>query len=132
MARILVVDDELANRELMAYLLRHFGHEVTTAPDGAGALRTALAEHPDLVVMDVAMPGMDGYTAARLMRAEQALSDVRLVAVSATGVASLAAARAAGFDAFYPMPIEPGELMALLEPFIRAPAVDGTGEGEPR
>jgi CheY-like chemotaxis protein len=116
-ARILVVDDRDANRDLISYLLRYFGHEVTTAFDGAGAIRAALADRPDLVVMDLAMPGVDGYTAARLMRSEPALRDVPLVAVSATN-ANLQTAHAAGFDGFYPLPIDPQEFVTLLEPFL--------------
>jgi CheY-like chemotaxis protein len=128
-ARVLVVDDQPANRDLVAYLLRYFGHDVATAPDGASAVRAARAQHPDLIVMDLAMPGMDGYTAAQLMRAEQSLTGIRLIAVSATGTASEGAACAAGFDAFYPMPIDPQAFMSFLEAFIRQPAATATAEG---
>src|SRR5712692_4401361 len=107
MARILVVDDRAENRDLLSYLLGYFGHVVSTAGDGAAAVRAATAEPPDLILMDLAMPGMDGYTAARLIRSEQILRDVPLVAVSAAGSATLERARQAGFDDFYPMPIEP-------------------------
>jgi CheY-like chemotaxis protein len=116
-AHILVVDDRVANRDLLSYLLGYFGHEVTTAADGAAAVRQALAHPPDLIVMDIAMPGVDGYTAARLMRDEPALRDVPLVAVSATS-ATPQTARDAGFDGFYPLPIDPQEFVTLLEPFL--------------
>jgi two-component system cell cycle response regulator len=121
MARILVVDDQAVNRDLLTYLLTYFGHEVSTACDGAQAVRAAAADPPDLVIIDIAMPGMDGYTAAGLMRSEQALRDVPLIAISATTTPSLDMARAAGFDSFYPQPIYPDEFMAKLEVFIGGP-----------
>jgi two-component system cell cycle response regulator DivK len=119
MARILVVDDRVENRDLLSYLLGYFGHQVSTAPGGAAAVRAALADPPDLIVMDIDMPGIDGYAAARLIRTEAALRDLPLVAVSATGTASPEKAHAAGFDAFYPLPIEPRDFVDWLEPFLR-------------
>jgi CheY-like chemotaxis protein len=130
MARVLVVDDEPANRDLLAFLLRYFGHEVVTAPEGESALRAALAAPPDLVVMDLAMPVMDGYAAARRMRSEPALRGVPLVAVSATATANRTAAQVAGFDGFCPIPIEPRDFMAFLEPFMRPPAATDTGQAK--
>jgi two-component system cell cycle response regulator DivK len=68
--------------------------------------------------MDIAMPGMDGYTAARLMRAQPLLQNVPMVAVSATSVATREMASEAGFDGYYPLPIDPEQFVALLEPFL--------------
>lgn len=118
MARILVVDDRAENRDLLGYLLGYFGHVVSTACDGAAAVRAALAEPPDLILMDLAIRDMDGYTAARLIRSEPTLRDVPLVAVSAAGSATLERARQAGFDDFYPMPIEPRDFVARIEPLL--------------
>jgi CheY-like chemotaxis protein len=132
MARILVVDDRPENRDLLAYLLSYFGHEVVTASNGVDAVGAALAQLPDLVVMDIAMPGMDGFTAARLMRSEEALSDMPLVAVSATGALNSEMAHAAGFDAFYPLPIDPRQFVTQLEPFLSRPRVaEDAAQGEP-
>jgi CheY-like chemotaxis protein len=119
MARILVVDDKAENRDLLSYLFGYFHHEVVTASDGADAVRAALAEAPDLIVMDIAMPGMDGYTAARFIRSEQALSRVPLVAVSAIDEVTPEAAQASGFDAFYPIPIEPQVFITRMESILR-------------
>jgi CheY-like chemotaxis protein len=127
MARILVVDDRAENRDLLSYLLGYFGHQVSTAPGGAAAVRAALAEPHDLVVMDIDMPGVDGYAAARLMRAEEGLRELPLVAVSATGQASPEKVQEAGFDAFYPLPIEPRDFMDRLEHFLRGR--DAAGDG---
>ena len=118
MATVLVVDDRPENRDLLIYLLGYFGHEVSSAADGAEAIRAAMAYPPDLILMDLAMPGMDGYTAAGLMRSDETLRNVPLVAVSATGSATPETAKAAGFDAFYPMPIDPRDFMTRIEPFL--------------
>jgi two-component system cell cycle response regulator len=131
MARILVVDDQPANRDLLSYLLTYFGHEVRTACDGAEAVRAAVSDPPDLIIMDIAMPGMDGFTAAGLMRSEQALRDVPVVAISATTALSLDMVRAAGFDDFYQQPIDPDEFMAKIEVFIGASRVSGRNAGRP-
>jgi CheY-like chemotaxis protein len=132
MARILVVDDRAENRDLLAYLLSYFGHEVVTASNGVDAVGVALAQFPDLVVMDIAMPGMDGFTAASLMRSEEALSATPLVAVSATGAVNSEMAHVAGFDAFYPLPIDPRHFLTQLEPFLSRPRVaEDAVQGEP-
>jgi CheY-like chemotaxis protein len=131
MARILVVDDKAENRDLLSYLLSYHGHAVTTATGGAEALRAAAADPPDLIVMDIAMPGMDGFTAIELMRAEGALDAVPIVAVSATGMISEKQARAAGFTSFYPMPIEPRDFVSKLEPCLRQRGSPEAGRGEP-
>jgi PAS domain S-box-containing protein len=69
MATVLVVDDRSANRELVRTLLGYLGHRVIEAHEGAEALDLAHAEHPDLVLTDILMPGMDGYELARELRA---------------------------------------------------------------
>jgi CheY-like chemotaxis protein len=111
MARILVVDDQADNRDLMSYLLAYYGHHVSTAMDGASGVRAALAERPDLILMDINMPGMDGFTAARLIRAEPELVRTPLLAMSA-GPVTTEVAQAAGFDAFYALPIDPRDFGA--------------------
>src|SRR5439155_3160250 len=67
--RILVVDDQRSNVEMMAGLLKARGHDVLTALDGKTALETVRVSHPDLVVSDILMPGIDGYELCRRLRA---------------------------------------------------------------
>jgi CheY-like chemotaxis protein len=117
-ARILVVDDQPENRDLLAYLLRYFGHTVSVASDGAAGVRAALADVPDLVLMDIAMPVIDGLAAARQMRSHPELANTPLIAISATGSITLETIKASGFDGFYPIPIEPAHFVAQLEPFL--------------
>ncbi|MBX3607945.1 MAG: response regulator [Piscinibacter sp.] len=122
MARILVIEDNKINLELMCYLLRAWGHEVCTAEDGDAGLGAARAESPDLVVCDIQMPGKDGYAVARALRADPATAALRLVAVTAYAmVGDQEKAMQAGFDAHFPKPIEPSAFMAALAPFLPAP-----------
>jgi PAS domain S-box-containing protein len=76
MARVLVVDDNEANRELLVTLLGYHGHSVTAAADGRQALDAARRERPDLVITDLVMPVMDGYELIREIRADEALATV--------------------------------------------------------
>src|SRR5688572_21256122 len=69
MAIVLVVDDRASNRELVRTVLRYGGHEVIEAHEGAEALAMAHALHPDIILTDILMPGMDGYELARELRA---------------------------------------------------------------
>jgi CheY-like chemotaxis protein len=118
MARILVVDDQAENRDLLAYLLGYYGHTVSVAADGAAGVRAALADLPDLVLMDIAMPVIDGLEAARQMRSYPQLANTPLIAISATGTITEEMIKASGFDGFYPIPIEPAHFVGQLEPFL--------------
>lgn len=116
MARILVIEDNAVNLELMTYLLRSWGHEALTASDGAGGLALARSVRPDVVVCDIQMPGsLDGYGVAREMKADPALSGVPLVAVTAFAmVGDRDRSIDAGFDMHIAKPIEPERFMAVL------------------
>src|ERR1700726_1669612 len=74
MATILIVDDRPANREYLTTLLGYGGHRLLQAADGAEALATARADHPDLVIADILMPTMDGYEFVRQLRADPAVA----------------------------------------------------------
>src|SRR5438876_662826 len=82
--RVLVVDDDPHSAEGMARLLQHSGHEVDVALDGKTALQRARAKQPDVVLLDICMPGMDGYEVAGQLRA-MFQNKVRLVATTALG-----------------------------------------------
>ncbi|MBV9695767.1 MAG: PAS domain-containing protein, partial [Gammaproteobacteria bacterium] len=112
---VLVVDDNQDIVDSMATLLRLHGYEVHTALDGAEALESAKRCIPDLVLLDIGMPGLDGYAVARRLRAEPALRDTLLVAVSGYGSAQdRARASAAGFDHHCVKPLDLSAL-ALIE-----------------
>ena len=122
MARILVVEDNPINLELMTYLLRAWGHEVRPATDGQAGLDAAHAERPDLIVCDIQMPGLDGYEVVRRLKADADLRRVPALAVTALAmVGDRERAMQAGFDGHIAKPIEPEAFMAALAPFLRAP-----------
>ena len=98
--RILIADDNRDLRVSFAAILRESGHEVQLAADGAEALQLAEEWQPEFVVLDVHMPGINGYEIARRLRARFPSGAMRLVMMSGTGLdpATLAGARSAGFD----------------------------------
>ncbi|HEX8719881.1 MAG TPA: response regulator [Pyrinomonadaceae bacterium] len=113
--RILVVEDAPDLRELLRLTFEGEGYEVLTAGDGLSAVETALRELPDAVVMDMSLPGIDGYNAARLMRREPALAGVPLIACTAFNRWEWRGkAIAAGFDAFMTKPLDLRYLTATL------------------
>jgi len=83
--RVLVVDDNHDARELMARLLGHLGHSTWTADNGLDALAIAAAHHPTLALLDIGLPGMDGYEVARRLKSLHGLSKLKLVAVTGYG-----------------------------------------------
>lgn len=113
--RVLVVEDTADTREFLRLLLEAEGYEVTTAADGLAAVGEALREPPDAIIMDMSLPGLDGYNAARLIRREPALADVPLIACTAFNRWEWRGkAIAAGFDAFMTKPVDPGRLTATV------------------
>lgn len=129
--RVLVVDDNAAAATTLALLLRLTGHEVRTASDGATALEEARDFVPDVVLLDIGLPGPDGYEVARRLRAEPSLDQTALVAV--TGYARQEdhdRSREAGMCAYLVKPVDPDELTRLLRhaPGLRTPGDNGRAD----
>jgi CheY-like chemotaxis protein len=113
--RILVVDDNRDATETTAVLFRLWGYDVATAVDGAAALATVAREHPDVVLLDIGLPGIDGYEVARRIRAGQGTKAPVLVAVTGYGqVDDRQRSSEAGFDRHLVKPVEPAALKRLL------------------
>src|SRR5436190_16986776 len=113
--RILVVDDNEDAADSLAVLLRLWGHEVRTAYTGEDALDMALDLKPDCMLLDIRMPGMDGYALAQRLRREPVLERSRLVALSAYSSEEHGRqAREAGFDHCLVKPADPTALEGLL------------------
>src|SRR5690242_948209 len=79
---ILIVDDTLANLQLLEDILSRAGYEVRLATDGVLALRSAQAKQPDLILLDIRMPGMDGYEVCRRLKADEASSSIPIIFIS--------------------------------------------------
>jgi two-component system, sensor histidine kinase len=113
--RILVIDDNEDARQAMRTLLEMWGHAVDVAADGPEGLAKALAEPPDVALVDIGLPGLDGYSLAERVRAEEREGRMLLVAVTGYGSAcDRARALAAGFDAHMVKPVDPAALSRLL------------------
>jgi len=112
--RILVVDDNQDAAESLAMLLRMSGHEVMVAHDGHQALAIAAIERPGVVLLDIGLPGMDGYEVCRRVR-QQGLADAQIIAMTGYGQdRDRERSREAGFDTHTVKPVEIQELMQLL------------------
>jgi two-component system CheB/CheR fusion protein len=113
--RILVVDDNRDAAEGVAMLLEVFGHRVSVAADGPAALESARKDVPAIMLIDIGLPGMDGYEVARRVRELPELSGVVLVALTGYGLdEDRRRARAAGFEHHLTKPVAPAVLRALI------------------
>lgn len=121
MARVLIVEDNPANLELMRYILERFGHSALCARDGEAGLAQARAELPELILCDLQMPKLDGYALLREVRLDAALRDVAVVAVTAYSMpGDREQALQAGFDGYLTKPIDPATIVGEIETFLRA------------
>ena len=113
--RAVVVDDAADLRELVADLLRMKGHAVMTVEDGAKAVALIRTERPDVALIDIGLPEMDGYEVARVLRRELAPGQLRLIAMTGYGqAADRSAAMNAGFDAHIVKPASADKIMRAL------------------
>jgi signal transduction histidine kinase/ActR/RegA family two-component response regulator len=116
---ILVVDDHEANRDLARAILERKGYAVTEAADGEVAVAMALRAPPALILMDLAMPRKDGYTAARELKSAPSTAEVPIVALTALAMSGdQDRAAAAGIDAYLTKPIDRWALEATVEHFL--------------
>jgi len=136
-AKVLIVEDNSTNLSLMDYLLRAFGHTTMLASDGAVGLELALNSVPDVVLMDLQMPTMDGFEACERMRAQDRLQHIPIVAVTASAmVGERAMILSRCFDGYIAKPITPETFVAQVERFLKpdrqGPKADpGKGEDQP-
>ena len=116
---VLVVDDLDEGRCMVSHWLRMRGYRAVEATDGQQAVEVALREHPGLILMDISMPVLDGFTAMRRMRAYDQLRDVPIAAVSAYDKKELyGAAVDAGCNEFVSKPLDAEKLQDLLNRFF--------------
>jgi two-component system, cell cycle response regulator DivK len=122
MARILVVEDNPANMKLATLVLRGCGHEVLQATDATEGVAAARRERPDLVLMDVQLPGMDGLVATREIKADPTTRDIPVLALTALAMQGDAERiSAAGCDGYIAKPIRYKELLGAVEAKLAVP-----------
>jgi CheY-like chemotaxis protein len=118
-ARILVIEDNPTNMELMTYLLNAFGHTAIVARDGEEGIAMAMAETPDLILCDLALPKVDGYGVARRLKQDPQLQAVPIIAVTASAmVGDRDKVIGAGFDGYISKPIAPETFVADIEIYL--------------
>ena len=117
--RILVVEDTEDNRRIIRDLLTAAGYALIEATDGAEGVALAQKERPDLVLMDIQLPEMDGYEATRRIRANPDLKSIPIIAVTSYALAGdEAKALAAGCNAYVTKPYSPRQLLAKVREFL--------------
>jgi two-component system, OmpR family, response regulator len=113
--RVLVVEDNLDQVHTLAMLLRFEGHEVDFAINGYAAIDAAERFRPDVVLLDLGLPGLDGFEVCKWLKRHPALERARLIAVTGYGTeADRDRARAAGFEHHLVKPYDPKELLSLV------------------
>ena len=113
--RVLVVEDEEDIRRLVSIKLKGAGYEVATAHDGPAAIEVAHRFRPDAVVLDIGLPGMDGFEVASTLRNDECCQSAVLIAVSGYGEEkSRERAKAAGFNHHLTKPVDLKELIGLI------------------
>ena len=119
MARILIIEDNPANMKLACLLLAKGGHFVLTAIDAEAGLAVARAEHPELILMDIQLPGMDGLAATKLLKGDPATAGIPVIALTAMAMKEdQEKTRLAGCDAYIAKPLRYLELYAAIDALL--------------
>ena len=121
MATILIIEDNAANMKLSTLLVRNAGHSVICAVDAETGLTLARSDLPDLILMDVQLPGMDGLAATALLKNDQLTAAIPVIALTAMAMKDdEAKSQSAGCDAYIAKPLRYQELYAAIDRLIGA------------
>jgi two-component system cell cycle response regulator DivK len=116
---ILVVEDQEDNRQILRDLLTNSGYEIVEAANGAEAVRAVEAKRPDLILMDIQLPVMDGYEATRRIKANPASRDIPIIVVTSYALSGdEGKAREAGGDDYVTKPYSPKALLAKIREYL--------------
>ncbi len=119
MARVLVIEDNAANMKLTSLLLLSVGHTVLCAADAETGLTLARADRPDLILMDIPLPGMDGRAATAMLKQDPATAAIPVIALTAMAMKEdREKTRAAGCDAYIAKPLRYRELYAAIDALL--------------
>jgi two-component system cell cycle response regulator DivK len=124
MATVLVVEDNPANMTLATFLLKSAGYAVLSATDAEAGLASARAEQPDLVLMDIQLPGMDGLQACAILKKDPTTRDIPVIALTALAMkGDEERIRAAGCDGYIAKPLAYREFLATVAARLQRTAV---------
>ena len=130
MAKILLIEDNEMNRDMLSRRLERRGYQVVIAEDGATGVSLAKSEVPDLILMDMSLPVMDGWEATRHIKASSGTSGIPIIALTAHAMAGdEQKAREAGCNDYDTKPIEFQRLIGKIDSLLGAKAQSGTGTG---
>ena len=118
MKHVLVVDDEAPVRLLVQKILESAGYRVTAVSDGASALKSAPADPPDLAIVDLSMPGIDGFSVCSMFKRTKSFRAPVLVVSGRLSEKDIQDAKSAGADAFIPKPVEREKLLATVAEWL--------------
>ena len=117
--RILIVEDQEDNRTILRDVLSTVGYELIEALNGKDGVRLAQSERPDLILMDIQLPEMDGYQATQQIKSIAELKTIPIIAVTSYALSGdEAKARAAGCDGYIAKPFSPRELLAKVRKYL--------------
>jgi two-component system cell cycle response regulator DivK len=117
--RILVVEDQEDNRQILRDLLTNAGYEIVQAENGREALTAAVTQQPDLILMDIQLPLLDGYEVTRRLKADPALRAIPVIVVTSYALSGdETKARAAGCDAYVTKPYSTRALLAKIREYV--------------
>jgi two-component system, cell cycle response regulator DivK len=117
--RILVVEDQPDNRQIIRDMLADTGYEIAEAENGEEALAAIAKQRPDLILMDIQLPVMDGYAATRRIKTDPALKSIPVIAVTSYALSGEEKkAREAGCDDYVPKPYSPRQLLAKIRQYL--------------
>ncbi|THK35374.1 response regulator [Ensifer sp. MPMI2T] len=117
--RILMVEDTEDNRQIVRDLIATTEYELIEAPDGAAGVMAAAAQRPDLILMDIQLPVMDGYEATRRIKSDPALRHIPIIAVTSYALSGdEAKALAAGCDGYVAKPFSPRQLLEKIRELL--------------
>jgi two-component system cell cycle response regulator DivK len=117
--RILMVEDTEDNRQIIRDLMESVGYDLIEAEDGAAAVAMAAEHRPDLILMDIQLPVMDGYEACRRIKADPELRHIPIIAVTSYALSGdETKTKAAGCDGYVAKPFSPRQLLAKMNEFL--------------
>ncbi len=132
-AKVLIVEDDLESLKLLGLMLQSRGYQILAAQNGPQALQKAATDTPDLVLLDVMMPGIDGFEVARRLRADPRTAHIPIIMLTARGqVTDKVAGFEAGADEYLVKPVHPAELLTRIETLLARSARLGTVAAAPR
>ena len=131
MQTILLVDDNDDNQIIYRAILEHVGYRVLECPDGRSAIECVQAESPDLVLMDLAMPGIDGWEVTRILKSDPRTNNIPILALTARVMPDdRVRSRKAGFETYLTRPLEPTQVLEEVKRVLGDPQPLGSSPAE--